>query len=62
MKNSIYLIAGILGIIGGILMIVAGFTGDSFPGYLWLVASFCLLFNAAAQIINYRNLKKNKDQ
>lgn len=62
MNKYLLIIGGVLGIIGGILMIISGIVGKDFPKPLLLVAATCMLINAAANIVNYRNAVKNKEK
>ncbi len=48
------------GIIGGILVIVAGFMEDAFPRPLWFVAAICMFLNAIGIISNYRYFRKQE--
>ena len=45
-------LCAVCGIIGGILMIVAGFMEDAFPRPLWFVASVCMFLNVVGIILN----------
>ena len=56
--SLIGIICGTCGIIGGILMIVAGFMEDAFPRPLWLVASACMFLNVIGIILSYRYIRK----
>ena len=56
----ISLICAICGIIGGILMIVAGFMEDAFPRPLWFVASICMFLNVIGIALNNRYIHKNQ--
>ena len=63
MENKHRLICGICavcGIIGGVLMIVAGFMEDVFPRPLWFVASICMFLNVIGLILNYRYVRKQE--
>lgn len=62
MKNLGIMLAGIMGILGGILFIVAAIAGDRFPDWLYLVAAVCMLANTVALILNYRELKKKNEK
>ena len=62
MKNVGIMLAGIMGIIGGILMIVSAVVGERFPKWLYLIAAVCILANTIALILNYRELKKRKEK
>lgn len=62
MKNIGIMIAGIMGILGSILYIVAAIAGDGFPKWLWIVASICMIGNTVALILNYRELKKKSEK
>ena len=62
MKNIGIMIAGIMGILGSILIIVAAIAGDRFPNWLYLVAAVCMLANTVALILNYRELKKKREK
>ena len=57
------IMCGTCGIIGGILMIVAGFMEDAFPRPLWFVASICMFLNVIGIGLNYRYIrgKENAD-
>ncbi len=50
----------ICGIIGGILIIVAGFMEDAFPRPLWFAAAICMFLNAIGIISNYRYFHKQE--
>ena len=58
--SLIGIICGTCGIIGGILMIVAGFMENAFPRPLWFVASICMFLNVIGIILNYRHIRKNE--
>ena len=62
MNKYLLIIGGVLDIIGGILMIISGIMEDAFPRPLLFAASICLILNAAANIVNYRNAVKNKEK
>lgn len=63
MKNKGIMLAGIMGIIGGILMIVSVIAGDDrFSDWLYLVAAVCILANFVGLILNYKELKKIKEK
>ncbi len=62
MKNKGIMLAGIMGIIGGILMIVSVIAGDRFSDWLYLVAAVCILANFVGLILNYKELKKIKEK
>ena len=53
-------LCAICGIIGGVLMIIAGFMEDGFPRPLWLVASVCMFLNVMGIILNYRYIRKQE--
>ena len=64
MENKHRLICGICavcGIIGGVLMIVAGFMEDVFPRPLWFVASVCMFLNVIGIILNYRYIRRKEN-
>ena len=54
------MICATCGIIGGILMIVAGFMEDAFPRALWFVAAICMFLNVIGIILNYRYVRKQE--
>ena len=56
----IYGLCAVCGIIGGILMIVAGFMENAFPRPLWFVASICMFLNVIGIILNYRYVRKQE--
>ena len=56
----ISMMCAICGIIGGILMIVAGFMEDAFPRPLWFVAAICMFLNVIGSILNYRYIHKQE--
>lgn len=62
MNKYLLIIGGVLGIIGGILAIISGIMGKDFPKPLLFVVAICLILNAAANIVNYRNAVKNKEK
>ena len=53
-------LCAVCGIIGGILMIIAGFMENAFPRPLWFVASICMFLNVIGIILNYRHIRKNE--
>ncbi len=59
MKKTIGLICSVSGIIGGVLMIVAGFMEDSFPKPMRLLAAALMLINAV-YLCTYVVKDKNK--
>ena len=56
----IKMISGISGIIGGILMIIAGMLDEACPRPLYFVIALYMLIYAAGMILNYRHVKKQK--
>ena len=50
----------VCGIIGGILLIVAGFMEDAFPRPLWFVASVCMFLNVIGILFNYRYIRSQE--
>lgn len=50
----------VCGIIGGILMIVAGFMEDAFPRPLWFVAAICMFLNVIGILMNHRYIRKQE--
>ncbi len=54
------MMCAICGIIGGILMIVAGFMEDAFPRPLWFVAAICMFLNAIGILLNYHYIHKQE--
>ena len=52
------IICGTCGIIGCILMIVAGFMENAFPRPLWFVAAICMFLNVIGIILNYHYVRK----
>jgi uncharacterized membrane protein len=54
------IICGTCGIIGGILMIVAGFMENAFPRPLWFVAAICVFLNAIGIILNYCSVRRKE--
>ncbi len=54
------MMCAICGIIGGILVIVAGFMEDAFPRPLWFVAAICMFLNAIGIILNYHYIHKQE--
>ena len=53
-------IFAVCGIIGGILMVVAGFMEDAFPRPLWFVASVCMFLNVIGILLNYRYIRRQE--
>ena len=53
-------LCAVCGIIGGILMIIAGFMDDAFPRPLWFIAAMCMFLNAIGIILNYRYIRKQE--
>ena len=49
----ISMVCAACGIIGGILMIVAGFLEAAFPRPLWFAAAICMFLNVVGIILNY---------
>ena len=58
--SLIGIICGTCGIIGGILMIVAGFMEDAFPRPLWFVASICMFLNVVGIFLNYCYVRRKE--
>jgi len=53
-------LCAVCGIIGGILVIIAGFIEDAFPRPLWFVAAMCMFLNAIGIVLNYRYIRKQE--
>ncbi len=53
-------LCAVCGIIGTILMIVAGFMENAFPRPLWFIASVCMFLNVIGIILNYRYVRKQE--
>ena len=51
-------ICAVCGMVGGILMVIAGFLEDGFPRPLWLAASVCMFLNVVGIVLNYRYFRK----
>ena len=54
------MICATCGIIGGVLMIIAGFMDDAFPRPLWFVAAICMFLNVIGITLNYRYIRKHE--
>ena len=59
-QRIIKIISGVSGIIGGILMIIAGILDEACPRPLYFVIAMCMLIYAAGIILNYRYVRKQK--
>ena len=62
MNKKLMLICSIAGFVGGILFILYGIIGDTFPMVLRYVASAGLVCNCVLSVVNLRNIKKSPKQ
>jgi len=53
-------LCAVCGIIGGILMIVAGFMEDAFPRPLWFAAAICMFLNVVGIFLNYCYVRRKE--
>ncbi len=60
MKRKLCLICSILGILGGILILIAAFLENAFPKPLWVVAAVCCCAGAGSSLTNFASVVRKK--